>query len=249
VERETGEQKLNLFNQELLCAKNMQSIIGAAAAHLPDLGIAGAYLVTRDTQGALMFRGGFSQKKEKAPAEIIRPRRSSEIVPQGCFLPDRIMPSEPGTYFILPLFFESTDLGLLMVQAIDIDPSLYEEIRSTLSSALRGIMLFEEVEEARKRAERAERVEVGYRGGDIEGASELDRYFQRHFGPECGRARSLGTSCPETEGACAVFGGSFAGKIGCGAGKGDPVRSLCILRRLGRRPVRGYRTRVEDRVR
>lgn len=151
------EQKLNLFNQELLCAKNMQSIIGAAAAHLPDLGIAGAYLVTRDTQGALMFRGGFSQKKEKAPAEIIRPRRSSEIVPQGCFLPDRIMPSEPGTYFILPLFFESTDLGLLMVQAIDIDPSLYEEIRSTLSSALRGIMLFEEVEEARKRAERAEK--------------------------------------------------------------------------------------------
>jgi AraC-like DNA-binding protein len=151
------EQKLNLFNQELLCAKDMESIISAAAAHLPELGIASAYLMTRDKQGALMFRGGFRQEKEHFPVEIVRPRRSCEIVPQGCFLPDRMMPAEPGAYFVLPLFFESTDLGHLVVQAIDIDPSLYEEIRSILSSALRGIMLFEEGDEARKRAERAEK--------------------------------------------------------------------------------------------
>ena len=67
------------------------------------------------------------------------------------------MPTEPGAYFILPLFYESTDLGHLVIQAADIDPSLYEEIRSILSSALRGVKLFEEGDEARKRAERAEK--------------------------------------------------------------------------------------------
>ncbi len=151
------EQKLSLFNQELLCAKDMPSIIAASTAHLTELGIACAYLVTPDKQGVLMFRGGFKKRKEDSPPEIIRPKRSCEAVPQGCFLPDRMMPAEPGTYYVLPLFFESTDLGHLVIQARDIDPSLYEEIRSTLSSALRGIMLFEEGDEARKRAERAEK--------------------------------------------------------------------------------------------
>ncbi len=151
------EQKLNLFNQELLCAKDIQSLVGAAAAHLPNLGIESAYLVTRDRQGSLIFRGGFRKEKEDSSAVVIRPRRFCEVVPRGCFLPERIVPSEPGTYFILPLFFESKDLGHLVVQTIDIDPSVYEEIRSTLSSALRGIMLFEERDEARRRAERAEK--------------------------------------------------------------------------------------------
>lgn len=151
------EQKLNLFNQELLCAKDIQSLVGVAAARLPDLGIESAYLVTRDRQGSLIFRGGFRKGKEDSSAVVIRARRFCEVVPPGCFLPERITPSEPGTYFILPLFFESKDLGHLVVQAVDIDPSVYEEIRSTLSSALRGIMLFEEADEARRRAEKAEK--------------------------------------------------------------------------------------------
>ncbi len=151
------EQKLNLFNQELLCAKDIQSLVGVAATRLPDLGIGCAYLVTRDRQGSLIFRGGFRKEKEDSSAVVIRARRFCEVVPRGCFLPERIVPSEPGTYFILPLFFESKDLGHLVVQAIDIDPSVYEEIRSTLSSALRGIMLFEERDEARRRAEKAEK--------------------------------------------------------------------------------------------
>ena len=57
------EQKLSLFNQELLCTKDIPSIIGAAAAHLPELGIACAYLVTRDKEGALTFRGGFRRER------------------------------------------------------------------------------------------------------------------------------------------------------------------------------------------
>lgn len=151
------EQKLNLFNQELLCAKDIQTLVGAVAARLPDLGISSAYLVTRDKHDSLLFRGGFKKGKEDPSGVVIRPRRLYEVVPQGCLLPERIIPSEPGTYFILPLFFESKDLGHLLVQAIDIDPSVYEEIRSALSSALRGIMLFEDGDEARRRAEKAEK--------------------------------------------------------------------------------------------
>ena len=151
------EQKLNLFNQELLCAKDIQSIIKAAAAHLPGLGILSGYLVTKDKQGNLMFKGGYRKSKDTPYAEMIYPRPSREAIPRALFLPERIMPTEPGAYFILPLFYESTDLGHLVIQAADIDPSLYEEIRSILSSALRGVKLFEEGDEARKRAERAEK--------------------------------------------------------------------------------------------
>jgi hypothetical protein len=64
--------------------KRHESIISAAAAHLPELGIASAYLMTRDKQGALMFRGGFRQKKEHFPVEIVRPRRSANC-PAGLF--------------------------------------------------------------------------------------------------------------------------------------------------------------------
>ncbi len=151
------EQKLNLFNQELLCAKDVLSIIRAAAGHLPGLGILSSYLVTKDKQGNLMFKGGYRKGKDTPYAELIYPRPSREAIPRGCFLPDRIIPTEPGAFFVLPLFFESTEIGHLVIQAADIDPSLYEKIRSILSSALRGVKLFEEGDEARKRAERAEK--------------------------------------------------------------------------------------------
>ncbi|MCE5256858.1 MAG: substrate-binding domain-containing protein [Spirochaetaceae bacterium] len=160
-------QWLSIFNHELLCAKNFPSIVEIASRHLPRLGIFSGYFVLNGKiKATRSFIGGFAAESE-SPEEprLIRPRGGKLAFPADQLLPDEYRPRCPGAFVVLPLYYESTSLGYCVLSVNDVEGSVFEEIRTQVSGAMRGVLLFEQVNEARKLAERAEKLKTSFLAG------------------------------------------------------------------------------------
>jgi AraC-like DNA-binding protein len=151
---------LGILSHELLCAKDFDGIVSITADCLPSLGIKEAYFVlTGDDESQRILLGGFKSGTRKSGSiRIFRGRSGNRYFPSAQLLPEELFPREPGTYVVLPLYFESTSLGYAVLSVGRKDAYIYEEIRTQLSSALRGVVLFEQANEARIRAEKAEKM-------------------------------------------------------------------------------------------
>jgi len=151
---------LGILSHELLCAKDFDGIVSITADCLPPLSIKEAYFVlTGDDESQRIFLGGFKSGTRRAGSiRIFRGRSGSRHFPSAQLLPEELFPRDPGTYVVLPLYFESTSLGYAVLSVGRKDAYIYEEIRTQLSSALRGVVLFEQANEARIRVEKAEKM-------------------------------------------------------------------------------------------
>jgi DNA-binding LacI/PurR family transcriptional regulator/AraC-like DNA-binding protein len=158
---------LSILSHELLCAKDFDSIVTIAADCLPPLSIREAYFVlSGDDESRRIFLGGFKTGADNSGStRIYQDRSGSRSFPSAQLLPEDLFPREPGTYAVLPLYFESTSLGYAVLSVGRKDAYVYEEIRTQLSSALRGVVLFEQANEARIRAEKAERMKSQFLAG------------------------------------------------------------------------------------
>jgi DNA-binding LacI/PurR family transcriptional regulator/AraC-like DNA-binding protein len=146
------------LNHELLCAKGIADIMRIAARCLPGVGIHEGYLVLEGGR----FGGGFRPGIQGRDTKVLAPWPSDRRMTEGLLLPEALMPRQPGCYMVLPLHYESTALGWLVLEAGSSDAFIYEEIRAQVSSAIRGVLLFEEADELRRRAERAERLKTEF---------------------------------------------------------------------------------------
>lgn len=146
------------LNHELLCAKGIADIMRIAARCLPGVGIHEGYLMLEGGRFGGVFRPGI----QGSQAELQPPWPPGRHMTEGLLLPEALMPRQPGCYMVLPLHYESTALGWLVLAAGSSDAFIYEEIRAQVSSAIRGVLLFEEADELRRRAERAERLKTEF---------------------------------------------------------------------------------------
>lgn len=170
---------LSILSHQLLCAKDVESVVKSIAQCLPSLGIYAAYLVLKSKDDSRrVFAGGFTQAG-KPPGLPGLPNHSGErVFSKDRLLPDSVFPKEPGSYIVLPLYFESTSLGYVVLKADRPDAYVYEEIRAQISSALRGVLLFEQADEARTRAEKAERMKSEFLAGITGGLQEPIRFIR-----------------------------------------------------------------------
>lgn len=151
---ETGKRDLilNLLKCDLLCTRDRQSLIQILCRHLPAIGIHSVALVIHVDEEYSSFLGGFLHSR-KLPED-------NEPFPSRHLLPASLMPEFRGDVFLIqPLFMENQSLGYVLCNVPFHIGSVFEELRSSLSSALRGIFLFEETLAAQKRAEEAERAQ------------------------------------------------------------------------------------------
>ena len=158
---------LNILNHELLCAKDFESIIRIAGRYLPELDIDSGYFVLNGkSQGFRNFIGGFEARiGGEGTAKMLDFKASRKNFPSNLILPKEIHSADKGSYIVLPLYYESTSLGYVILRLKRKDAYIYEEIRAQLSSAMRGVLLFEQVNEARKRAEKAEKIKTEFLAG------------------------------------------------------------------------------------
>jgi K+-sensing histidine kinase KdpD len=59
-----------------------------------------------------------------------------------------------------PLYFQDKSLGYVVFEIGPQDSNIYELLRNNLSSALQGAMLFQEIQQARLDAEKADRIKT-----------------------------------------------------------------------------------------
>ncbi|PKL13074.1 MAG: hypothetical protein CVV52_07480 [Spirochaetae bacterium HGW-Spirochaetae-8] len=140
---------LNSFKCDLLRAWNRNAIPRILHTHLPLLGIQQAFLVMAENEGYSRYVGGYT--------EAGMTEGENELFPSLNLLPDEIATvCRAGVYLVQPLFIENQVLGHLVTMISDRDGSLHEELRSSISSALKGVLLFEETVHAKEVAEKAE---------------------------------------------------------------------------------------------
>jgi len=142
--RKNQDIALNSLRFELLETKDRDSLIKSLAKHLPKIGIetAGIALYIDDKTslwvGSYSLRGINPIKEQSFPADIFAPESLKHLFSNGVFM-------------IQPLFIEEHALGYFIHTVSGTNGSIYEELRSTIGYALKGIFQFEEVAKAQQK--------------------------------------------------------------------------------------------------
>ena len=140
---------LDSFKTRLLAARSLEALPSIMQDSFRPLDIAKCFLMLYKDFSSTRFAGGFSGDRLYT-ASACFPRRN--IVPDE--MEDEI---RNGTFVIEPLFFDSQELGYIVLGTEWCEGYVLEDIRTSLSSSLKGISLFDETNEAKEQAERGER--------------------------------------------------------------------------------------------
>ena len=153
---EEEAETLRSVGASLLVSHDVQRIAVVLAESLPRLGIPSAYLVLEE-------EGAPKARLIAAAGEGLAFGPSLPGLPfdRDLLLPREVLPHDRNFAFIVePLFFRDSSIGRLVLEIGPRDGTVYEELRGYVSSALRGAALFGEAEEARRRAEKADRIKT-----------------------------------------------------------------------------------------
>jgi DNA-binding LacI/PurR family transcriptional regulator/AraC-like DNA-binding protein len=149
-EKEQWNTALNSLRCELLGTRDRGSLVQSLARHLPKIGITTAVIVLFEDEKSSRCVGSFSP-------EGINPQREQSF--SARFLVPAGLKSQyaSGVFMVQPLFIENQSLGYFVHNVPIYDGVIFEELRSAISYALKGISLLEEVVRAKRIAEQAER--------------------------------------------------------------------------------------------
>ena len=154
-EKEGWNTVLNSLKCDLLRIRDRFTLIQSLALHLPKIGINTAAIVLYIDEKTSVFAGGFS-------VEGISPVREQRF-PARLLVPAELKPQySDGIFMVQPLFIENRSLGYFLHNVSISDGVLIEELRSSISHALKGVSLLEEADRARKVAEKLERAKTEF---------------------------------------------------------------------------------------
>jgi signal transduction histidine kinase/AraC-like DNA-binding protein/CheY-like chemotaxis protein len=150
---------LQEIGQALITTFDIAKLADALAESLPRLGIAAAYLALYE-QPAYSFE--YSRlilaynQKGRIPLEI-----GGRRFPSRRLLPEGLLPAERRFSLVVePLYFQDTQIGFAVFEIGPNDGSVYETLRGHISTALKGALLFQEAQQARLAAEKADQIKT-----------------------------------------------------------------------------------------
>ena len=137
------------LKNELLSVYDRPKLITVLKKYLDTIGIRTFALVIHDDENYSTYIGGYNATDE-ARTEPIRFQR-------GNLVPDKYVSDfANGAFVVQPLFDEEHAYGYIICSYAKCHGLVYEDLRSSVSSALQSINFFETTNEARKIAEQAE---------------------------------------------------------------------------------------------
>jgi signal transduction histidine kinase/DNA-binding LacI/PurR family transcriptional regulator/AraC-like DNA-binding protein len=156
---ERQAQNLRETNRALLTTFDVHRLGEVLFEHLPGLGIPSAYLVLYENsdqpQGFSRLMMSYSEQGRAAidPAGWRFPTRQ--------LIPPEFLPHERRYSLVVePLYFQEKSLGYAVFENGPRDGDIYELVRANLSSAIQGALLFNEIQQARLTAEKADRIKT-----------------------------------------------------------------------------------------
>ena len=142
--------EMSKLKVSLLTVHDRENLIKRLASELPKIGIKKGALILYEDNTFSRYEGGFSAEdgvilgdSELFPSELLVPSSHKDDFLRGVFV-------------VEPLFIENQPLGYFIASYDGMAARVYEDLRSSISSSLQGIMQFEETSAAKSAAERAE---------------------------------------------------------------------------------------------
>ncbi|MDR0710394.1 MAG: helix-turn-helix domain-containing protein, partial [Spirochaetaceae bacterium] len=154
-ENEQWNTALNSLKCDLLGTRDRYSLVRSLARHLPKIGISTAAIVLYADEKTSICVGSFSpegispQRGKHFPARLLVPANL-----KGQYL--------DGIFMVQPLFIENQSLGYFVHNVPINNGLIFEELRSAVSYALKGIALLEETVKAKRIAEQTERAKAEF---------------------------------------------------------------------------------------
>ncbi|MDR2897887.1 MAG: substrate-binding domain-containing protein, partial [Spirochaetaceae bacterium] len=153
----TGQRQnaLNSLKCEFLGTRDRESLIRSLARHLPKIGIYTASVMLYGDEKTTVCIGSFSPEGFNAGEE--------QRFPTEQMFPLSIKDQYDGdVYMVQPLFIENQSLGYFVHNVPFYDGVILEDLRASVSNALKGVFLFGEVNRAKQIAEQAERTKTEF---------------------------------------------------------------------------------------
>ena len=152
---------LREINRALLTTFDVDHLADVLAERLPTLGIPSVYLVTYEQPTD-------AEVPEYACLILAYTEGERTVIEQGGLRfatnhvvpPDLLPRGRRYSFVVEPLFFQDKSLGYVVFEIGPHDSNIYELLRSNLSGALQGAMLFQEIQQARLDAEKADRIKT-----------------------------------------------------------------------------------------
>ncbi len=165
--RHQANQQLNLnrqsamlrqISQQLITTFDIPGLAEVLAENLPGLGIPACYLVLYDQDQA-----------ERATARMVMAYCDGARFPLDddgvrfatrSLIPAEFLPGRRWSMVVEPLFFREQQIGYIVFEVGPRDGSLYEVLRAQIGSAIKGALLFQQAQQARLSAEKADRIKT-----------------------------------------------------------------------------------------
>ena len=152
-------ENLRETNRALLTTFDVHQLGDVLFEHLPGLGIPSAYLVLyENSDGLADFSRLMMAYTEQGRASI---DPAGWRFPTRQLVPPEFLPQERRYSLVVePLYFQEKSLGYAVFETGPHEGDIYELVRANLSSALQGALLFDEIQQARLTAEKADRIKT-----------------------------------------------------------------------------------------
>ena len=158
---------MNSLKCELMGTRDRDSLMQSLAQYLPEVGITTVGLALYADEITSIWVGSFFPEPAVRSGNTrasARTSRSISISPvKEHFFPGELLFPDflkhqfsQGIFIVQPLFLDKSSLGYIVHNVSDHDSILFEELRSVISYALKGIYLFEEAELAKQRMQESD---------------------------------------------------------------------------------------------
>lgn len=154
-------EQLREIHRALLTTFDIQQLTDVLAERLPVLGIPSAYLVTYEqpTDAEVPEQARLRLAYTDHGRAAIESNGFQFVTPE--VIPHQFLPQGRRYSLVVePLYFQDKSLGYVVFEIGPHDGNIYELLRSNLSSALQGAALFQEIQQARLNAEKADRIKT-----------------------------------------------------------------------------------------
>lgn len=137
------------LKQELFSVRSKKEMVPVLKKYSAELGIKNLAIVLCDTDNLSKYIGGFNSSDEIHCDEV---KFSSSLL-----VPEKFNSEfHHGVHIVQPLFADGKYFGYMINNYSKCEGFVYEDIRSSVSNTLQNVMMFEEISEAKKIAEKAE---------------------------------------------------------------------------------------------
>lgn len=155
---------MNKLKLDLLALGSDQELAKCLQEDLPPLGISKAFICTDKDYDTEIFRSGFSGNTifkggEEFSSKLMLPSQYQDQLNSGVFV-------------VQPLIYDSNNVGYMILETTLTEGRVLEDIRTTVSAAMKGISLVEIAGEKSRKAEEEEKKSADFYARLSEGLKE-----------------------------------------------------------------------------